>query len=269
MNRSIATPDPWHTLQRFTSARIGLGRAGASLPTRALLDFGMDHALARDVIYTPLDTDKLAQELEQSGFCTRRAWSQAKDRIEYLHRPDLGRRLDTACIEGLRESAAAPRRLTVIVADGLSSYAPAEHALPLLDELKSRLAEWALDDVVIATQARVALGDQIGSLRRAEAVAVLIGERPGLNAADSLGVYLTYSPEVGRTDADRNCISNIRPAGLSYAQAAHKLVYLLNGARSLGGTGVRLKDASGDGPAEVPEIAPSSWRSRTSSSSGP
>ena len=269
MTRSIATPDPWRALQRFTSARIGLGRAGASLPTRALLDFGMDHAQARDVIYTPLDADKLAAELAGSGFRTRRAWSQATDRTEYLHRPDLGRKLNAACIEGLRESAPANRRLSVIVADGLSSLAPAQHALPLLLELKLRLADWELDDVVIATQTRVALGDEIGSLRRAEAVAVLIGERPGLNAADSLGIYLTYRPVVGRTDADRNCISNVRPAGLSYAQAAFKLVYLLNGARALGGTGVRLKDASDDDPGSAGGMPPSSWRSKTFPSRGP
>lgn len=269
MTRSIATPDPWSTLQRFTGARIGLGRAGASLPTRALLDFGMDHAQARDVIYTPLDTDKLAQQLEQRGFCTRRAWSQAADRVEYLHRPDLGRRLDAACIVGLRETASASTRLSVVVADGLSSLAPAQHALPLLGELKARLGDWELDDIVIATQARVALGDEIGSLRRAEAVAVLIGERPGLNAADSLGVYLTYAPAAGRTDADRNCISNIRPAGLSYAQAAHKLAYLLHEARALGSTGVRLKDASDDDLDGAREIAPSPWRSKAFPSRGP
>lgn len=269
MTRSLARPDPWSALQRFTSARIGLGRAGASLPTRALLDFGMDHAQARDVIYTPLDADKLATELAQNGFRTRRAWSQATDRVEYLHRPDLGRRLNAECIEGLRESAPTLRRLSVVVADGLSSLAPAQHALPLLLALKTRLSDWELDDVVIATQARVALGDEIGSLRRAEAVAVLIGERPGLNAADSLGVYLTYSPMVGRTDADRNCISNVRPAGLSYAQAAHKLAYLLNGARALGGTGVRLKDASDEDSGSAGGGPSSSWRSKTSSLRGP
>lgn len=269
MTRSIATPDPWNTLKRFTSARIGLGRAGASLPTRALLDFGMDHALARDVIYTPLDSGELARELERSGFRTQRAWSQARDRMEYLHRPDLGRRLDAACVEGLRERAPVTRRLSVILADGLSSIAPAQHALPLLYELKLRLEDWELDDVVIATQARVALGDEIGSLRRAEAVAVLIGERPGLNAADSLGAYLTYGPFVGRTDADRNCVSNIRPAGLSYAQAAYKLAYLLNEARVLGGTGVRLKDASDENSGVARESLSSLWKSRAFLSRGP
>lgn len=257
--RPLATPDPWSTLSRFTGARIGLGRAGASLPTRALLDFGMDHALARDVIYTPLDTEKLARELEASGFSSKRAWSLAKDRAEYLHRPDLGRRVDAACVNGLRARASGTRLLTVVVADGLSSLAPATHALPLLRELAQRLDDWELDDVVIATQARVALGDEIGSLRGAEAVAVLIGERPGLNASDSLGAYLTYKPFVGRADAERNCVSNIRPAGLSYQQAAYKLAYLLQEARALGGTGVRLKDASDELSSGV---LPHAWKTR-------
>lgn len=244
MMKPLATPDPWNSLSRFTGARIGLGRVGASLPTRALLDFGMDHALARDVIYTPLDAEKLARELEASGFRTRRAWSRARDRDAYLHRPDLGRRLDAACVDGLRDGGGGKHRLSIIVADGLSALAPAQHVLPLLRELRLRLGEWALDDVVIATQARVALGDEIGNLRDAEAGVVLIGERPGLNASDSLGAYLTYRPFVGRVDAERNCISNIRPAGLSYENAAYKLAYLLEEARALGGTGVRLKDGS-------------------------
>lgn len=261
MNRSLAISDPWSALSRFTGARIGLGRAGASLPTRALLDFGMDHALARDVIYTPLDTDKLALELEESGFRTKRAMSRAKDRAEYLHRPDLGRRLDASCVDGLRERTSPARRLSVVVADGLSSLAPAQHAQPLLRELCPRLEEWELDEVVLATQARVALGDEIGRLRGAEAVAVLIGERPGLNASDSLGAYLTYRPFVGRTDAERNCVSNIRPAGLSYGEAAYKLAYLLQEARALGGTGVRLKDASDEVSGGV---LPQAWRTRSS-----
>ena len=259
MMKPLAMPDPWNSLSRFTGARIGLGRAGASLPTRALLDFGMDHALARDVIYRPLDAERLARELEASGFCTKRAWSQATDREAYLHRPDLGRRLDAACIGGLRDGTSGAHRLSIIVADGLSSLAPAQHVLPLLRELRSRLGEWELDDVVIATQARVALGDEIGSLRNAEAGMVLIGERPGLNASDSLGAYLTYRPFVGRVDAERNCVSNIRPAGLSYENAAYKLAYLLEEARLLGGTGVRLKDASDEASGGA---LPNPWKSR-------
>ncbi|HEU5340903.1 ethanolamine ammonia-lyase subunit EutC [Edaphobacter sp.] len=246
MSNPLVTLDPWQTLRRYTPARIGMGRVGTSLPTKALLEFGMDHAHARSVISAPLEIGHLARELERSGFHTIHARSRSKDREEYLHRPDLGRRLDPACVEGLRPQSSAVRRLTVVVADGLSSLAPMQHALPLLLILRQQLPEWDLDDIVLATQARVALGDEIGELRGAEAVVVLIGERPGLNAADSLGAYLTYRPCIGRTDAERNCISNIRPTGLTFEQAAHKLAYLLRKARLLGSTGIHLKDDSDD-----------------------
>ncbi len=244
MTRSIATSDPWKTLSRFTQARIGLGRVGSSLPTAAMLDFSMAHAHTRDAIHASFPADDLAQKLEHAGFATGRAWSQAKDRAEYLHRPDLGRRLSPACMEGLQPLTGSTRRISFVIADGLSSLAPAQHALPLLMALKPQLASWDVDEIVLATQARVALGDEIGALRGAEAVVILIGERPGLNAADSLGAYLTYKPRVGRSDAERNRISNIRPAGLSYERAAYKLAYLLHAARALGATGVQLKDDS-------------------------
>jgi ethanolamine ammonia-lyase small subunit len=253
MTKSLTNPDPWRTLARFTPARIGLGRVGSSLPTEAMLDFSMAHAWTRDAIYTALQTEELARELESAGFLTCRAWSRAKDRVEYLHRPDLGRRLSADCIDNLHPHADSSKRLSVVIADGLSSLAPSQHALPLLKCMLPQLIEWEMDDVVIATQARVALGDEIGALRGAEAVVILIGERPGLNAADSLGAYLTYKPHIGRTDAERNCISNIRPAGLSYERAAHKLIYLLHEARVLGSTGVQLKDDS-DGVARLGEV---------------
>jgi ethanolamine ammonia-lyase small subunit len=246
VTESLATPDPWQTLSRFTQARIGLGRIGSSLPTAPMLDFCMAHARARDAVHTPMQTDQLTREFEDAGFLTRIVWSQAKDRAEYLRRPDLGRRLSPACIKNIQMPVSSIRRLSFVVADGLSSLAPALHALPLLKLMRPHLTEWDLDAIVIATQARVALGDEIGSFRDAEAVVVLIGERPGLNAADSLGAYLTYKPHVGRSDAERNCISNIRPAGLSYERAAHKLLYLLHAARVLGSTGVQLKDDSDD-----------------------
>jgi ethanolamine ammonia-lyase small subunit len=244
MSKSLVEPDPWRVLSRFTPARIGLGRVGPSLPTAAMLDFSMAHARARSVIHSPLDVNHLAQELESFGFATRRAWSQAEDRTQYLHRPDLGRRLAAECVDELRSGPNSDRRLSVVIGDGLSSLAPAQHAAPLLRILAPRLTGWEMDDITIATQARVALGDEIGSLRGAEAIVMLIGERPGLNAADSLGAYLTYKPYVGRSDAERNCVSNIRPTGLSYEHAAYKLLYLLHGARRLGGTGVQLKDDS-------------------------
>jgi ethanolamine ammonia-lyase small subunit len=204
----------------------------------------MAHARARDAIYTAFQADVLALELERSGFSWIKAWSRAKDRPEYLHRPDLGRRLATECVSKLQPLSRSDKRLTVVIADGLSSLAPERHALPLLKLLKRQLVDWELDEIVLANQARVALADEIGWIRGAEAVVILIGERPGLTAVDSLGVYLTYKPHVGRSDAERNCISNIRPAGLSYEEAVHKLIYLLREAKVLGATGIHLKDDS-------------------------
>jgi ethanolamine ammonia-lyase small subunit len=247
MKHDLVTAEPWHALSQWTSARIAMGRAGASMPTQAVLEFGMDHARARDAIHTALDTDRLRLELEQAGFNTLPAWSRARDRSEYLRRPDLGSSLDSSCIEALTlNNPAPPGKLTVVVADGLSSLAPASHAVPVLRCLRDGLVDWQLDHIVLATQARVALADEIGQLRGAEATLILIGERPGLKSPDSLGAYLTYRPCVGRMDSQRNCISNIRPAGLSYDIAVFKLLHLLTQAKSLGATGVALKDDSDD-----------------------
>lgn len=204
----------------------------------------MAHARARGAIYTTFHSDSLALELKQAGFPSLEVRSRAKDRPEYLHRPDLGRRLSTDCIRRLQPQSHSAKRLTVVIADGLSSLAPAKSALPLLEILRPQLLEWDLDQIVLAHHARVALGDEIGMIRGAEAVVILIGERPGLISTDSLGAYLTYKPYVGRSDAERNCVSNIRPAGLSYEQAAYKLIYLLREARLLGATGISLKDDS-------------------------
>jgi ethanolamine ammonia-lyase small subunit len=231
-------------LARWTEARVGLGRVGASAPSRAVLEFGLDHARARDAIHAGMPVERLATELEGEGFGVLRVQSEVRDRVEYLRRPDLGRRLDEGSRALLGGSEAKSRRLTVVVADGLSALAPASHAVPVLRLLREALEGWELDDVVLATEARVALGDEVGALRGAEAVLVLIGERPGLKSFDSLGAYLTYGPRVGRTDAERNCVSNIRRAGLSYEEAVYKVLHLLAGARLLGVSGVRLKDES-------------------------
>ena len=212
------------------------------MPTQANLDFQRDHALARDAIYAALDADGLEAQLRHLGFGVIRARSMAQDRREYLCRPDLGRSIATECIDVLRPERPAKNLLTIVVADGLSSKAAERNAAALIACLREGLEGWSLDDVVVATQARVALGDDIGELRGAEAVLMLIGERPGLTSPDSLGAYLTYEPRVGRTDADRNCISNIRPAGLSPELAASRLKHLLRGARALKKTGVALKD---------------------------
>jgi ethanolamine ammonia-lyase small subunit len=212
------------------------------MPTQANLDFQRDHALARDAIYTALDGDALEAQLRQMGFGVIRVQSMARERREYLSRPDLGRSVGKECIDALRIERPAKNLLTIVIADGLSARAAERSAAPLVACLREGLEGWSLDDVVVATQARVALGDAIGELRGAEAVLMLIGERPGLTSPDSLGAYLTYQPRVGRTDADRNCISNIRPEGLSVEVATLRLKHLLRGARALKKTGVALKD---------------------------
>jgi len=242
-------PDPWHGLRQLTAARIGLGRAGDSLPTQALLDFGLAHAAARDAVHVPLDVAALMAALAARGLATIEVGSQARDRSEYLRRPDLGRQLDEASREQL---AARPERAgdcVLVLADGLSARAVAEHGPALLEALLPRLAGWSLPPVVIARQARVALGDDIAEALGARQVVMLIGERPGLSSPDSLGAYLTQAPHRGCTDAERNCLSNIRPAGLPPVEAARRLAHLMGAARALGASGVQLKDDSG--PARI------------------
>jgi ethanolamine ammonia-lyase small subunit len=229
-------PDPWSALRASTPARIALGRAGASLPTREVLGFGLAHAKARDAVHHALDVERLLNELKDHKPVSVR--SAAPDRATYLTRPDLGRRLSDSQLKGNAE-------VVVAIEDGLSAIAVQTHAVPLLNELKKVSDRWRSVPVVVATQGRVALGDEIGERMKAKLVVVLIGERPGLTSPDSLGVYLTYSPKVGRTDAERNCISNVRPQGLGYAQAARRLDWLASAALARGVTGIGLKDESG------------------------
>lgn len=255
--RSVpGAPDPWHALRRHTSARIALGRSGDSLPTSALLEFGLAHALARDAVHLPLDVAALATELEAAGLPHLAVHSQAGDRSTYLRRPDLGRLLAPDSRASLEKAAssATPPDLAFVIADGLSSLAVTRHALPLLQASLELLPDWSMAPVIIAEQARVALGDAIGQVLGAGTVVVLIGERPGLSSPDSLGIYLTHGPRPGLSDADRNCISNVRPEGLPYAAAARKLAYLLAGARRLGRSGIALKDDSG--PEGAASLAP-------------
>jgi len=229
--------NPWQALRALTQARIALGRAGSSMPTTAQLEFQLAHARARDAVHRPLDAAALGP-----GFLL--AQSQCADRATYLQRPDLGRRLDQASCARLAAAAPASCDLALVVADGLSALAIEQNARFLLDALLPRLAQdgWSLGPMVLVQQGRVAIGDQAGALLNARAVVVLIGERPGLSSPDSMGLYLTWGPRSGLTDADRNCISNVRPAGLGYAEAAHRLHYLLNQARTRGMSGVGLKD---------------------------
>ena len=247
------TPDPWTDLRELTAARIALGRVGVSQPTQALLEFGLAHAQARDAVHTPLQIEPLTTDLQADGWRVLRVHSRAPDRAHYLRRPDLGRRLDEASaqmLSGPQQTAGThgSELLVFVVADGLSATAVQRHARPLLQAARSALAgsAFTLGPVVIAEQARVALGDEVGQCLGAQAVVLLVGERPGLSSPDSLGIYLTWAPRVGRMDSERNCISNIRPDGLPPAQAARILAGLLAGARRLGATGVALKD---DAPA--------------------
>lgn len=242
-----ATTDPWQDLRRHTAARLALGRAGASMPTDEILRFGYAHAQARDAVHVALHVDELATALQDTGVETVQVHSAATDRAQYLLRPDLGRRLDTDSAERLRARAAGTPAcdLVIVIADGLSSLAIHRNALPLVDAIRTHIpAGWTLGPVVIAEQGRVALGDEVGELLGARMVAVLIGERPGLSSPDSLGIYLTSAPRVGRHDAERNCISNVRPEGLDIASAARKLWWLATAATALGTTGVALKDRS-------------------------
>ena len=230
--------DPFARLRAMTSARVALGRCGEGLPTSAMLAFQRDHALARDVVHAVFDPERVAAALP--GRETIRAVSRAADRATYLRRPDLGRRLDPTCAAALRRG---DWDLAVVIADGLSAPAVHGHAAAVATRLVERLGAWRLAPVVLASMARVALGDEIGALLGARMVVVLIGERPGLSAPDSLGAYLTWAPAVGRLDSERNCVSNIRPPqGLAYDRAADTLAWLLEAARARGLTGVALKD---------------------------
>ena len=246
MSKDLLEKNPWSALRQFTNARIALGRAGNSLPTEPLLAFNLSHAQARDAVHQPLDADSLHEQLRASGFTTLDVHSAAPDRQHYLRRPDLGRRLADESREALALAQASIESPDVVfvIADGLSAFAAAKQSIPLIQAVCPKLTDWKIGPVVVARQARVALGDEIGELLRTRLVVMLIGERPGLSSPDSLGIYLTYAPKAGCSDAQRNCISNVRPEGLSYAAAAHKLHYLLTHARRLGLTGVGLKDDS-------------------------
>jgi ethanolamine ammonia-lyase small subunit len=242
---AAALPDCWAALRALTPARLALGRAGASLPTGEVLRFGWDHAQARDAVQRPLDIESLQRDIAALGLATVQVASRAPDRVTYLMRPDLGRRLDEKYASTLEQSPGRGCDLALVVADGLSSFAVQRHAPAVLEQIvRSVPKDWRLAPVVIATQARVALGDDIGERLGSALVAVLIGERPGLSSPDSLGIYLTWQPRIGRSDAERNCISNIRPEGLSYQQAARKLVWLCREARQMKLSGVGLKDRS-------------------------
>ena len=236
----------WRALRSFTEARIGLGRAGSALPIGEVLKFSMAHARARDAVTTRLDWGPIEKALSDLGLETLRIESAAPDRDTYLRRPDLGRQLSSASRQALAELGTSKPDLVILVGDGLSSTGVAANAVPVIEAFLplARESGWSLAPVLLATQARVALGDDAGEMLGASAVAVLIGERPGLTSPDSLGAYLTWAPKVGRKDAERNCISNIRKGGLSAEEAAFKMHWLLREAFRRKLTGVELKDES-------------------------
>jgi ethanolamine ammonia-lyase small subunit len=279
---SVVTANPWQSLRRFTAARIALGRSGVSQPTAPQLAFQLAHARARDAVHLALDSAALADALQAAcGVPCLSLHSAAASRDIYLQRPDLGRRLDDASRQALQTAAQPPSPsapaqptpaqpaplqpapshsssaqptpaqpapggydLAFVIADGLSALAIEQNAMPFLKTLMARLADdnWSLAPLVIVEQGRVAVGDEVAELLGARAVVVLIGERPGLSSPDSMGLYLTWAPKTGLTDASRNCISNVRPAGLTYDEAAFKLHYLLSESRKRQLSGVALKD---------------------------
>ena len=247
MSRGLGAPDPWLRLAALTPARIALGRVGPALPTRQVLELALAHARARDAVHAVLDRRHIAAALRDLGLGVLEVASAASSREVYLRRPDLGRRLASDSRTALATHAGEAADVALVVADGLSAAAVEAHAVPTVAALRPQLDRGGvtLAPVVIATQARVALGDEIGELLHARVSLMLIGERPGLSAPDSLGAYLTYAPRPGRTDAERNCVSNIRAGGLGYEEAARKLAWLLREALRGGFSGVALKDDSG------------------------
>lgn len=237
------TTDPCSLLKRYTSARIAIGRTGGSVTTNEWLNFKLAHAKARDSVHCEFNSEVLVNELKNLGDKVLVVDSQIKNRAEYLQRPDLGRRLDSRSIRIL-EAESQPSEVVFIVCDGLSATAIHSHATQLLTLLLSRInsKSWSIAPLMIARFGRVALEDEIGALIKAKIAVMLIGERPGLSSPDSMGAYLVYNPKCGNTDADRNCVSNIRPEGLDYESAADTIIYLLEHAMKRKLSGIKLKD---------------------------
>ncbi len=237
--------DPWIALRRFTQARIALGRSGHAIPTQALLDFQLAHAQARDAVHYPWDIHAFAGQVRDLGEQTLILDTPVSSRSEYLRRPDLGRVLTEASRTHLKNLQAGAADVALIVTNGLSSTAVERHGVPLLQAIVEgfRVRQISIAPVALVANGRVALADDIGSILAAKVAIIVVGERPGLSAADSLGLYLTFAPGPGNTDADRNCISNVRPPeGLGYADAAARLLYLTGEALRRGISGVLLKD---------------------------
>ena len=255
----VVTHNPWGKLRDFTSARIALGRSGNSVPTNELLSFQLDHAQAMDAVHCSLNIESLVAGLSDSYSILENTLeppvvvsSQVSDRLMYLQRPDLGRLLDESSWQTLNLIANEHNTdidLAIVIADGLSSVAIQNHAVPVVTRLISLLSaddehQWKFAPITIVKQGRVAVGDDVGECFNAKVVLVLIGERPGLTSPDSMGMYLTWGAKRGSKDSQRNCISNVRPQGLNYDDACERVFYLLKEARKLQLSGVNLKDRS-------------------------
>ncbi len=235
--------DNWDFLRKHTAARIALGHAGVSLPTKALLDFRLAHAQARDAVYSKMNSEKISAQLSDIELPTISIKSSAASRNDYLLNPEAGKKLDEESITILNQFTSS-YDLCIVIADGLSANAINNHSIEVIKIIHAKLKKlsWSIAPIVLADQARVALSDEIGSLLKAEIVLMFIGERPGLSSPDSMGAYITYHPEPGLTDERRNCVSNIRPEGLSYYFATEKLFYLLTEMKTRKISGVKLKD---------------------------
>ncbi|SDY34533.1 ethanolamine ammonia-lyase subunit EutC [Pseudomonas sp. NFACC08-1] len=245
--KPVDPQNPWLNLRNLTPARIALGRTGTSLPTQAQLDFQYAHAQARDAVHLAFDHQGIRAQLSERGRESLLLHSAAADRHSYLQRPDLGRRLDDVSAQVLDDYAKAHPGgvdLAIVVADGLSALAVHRHTLPFLARLEEQIVAdgWSVSPVILVEQGRVAVADEVAERLGAKMSVILIGERPGLSSPDSLGLYFTYAPRVGLTDAYRNCISNVRLEGLSYGMAAHRLIYLMREACRRQLSGVNLKD---------------------------
>lgn len=245
MNRHV-TPDPWASLRTHTDARIGLGRCGTSLPLHESLAFKLAHARARDAVHTPMDCDKIHTELKQKGYPPLLLGSKAENRAEYLTRPDKGRQLSSESAQSI-DGIQSNYDLSLVICDGLSSQAIHTSAVKVVTSFLDLVLQTDLTiaPLTLVTNGRVAIGDDIGHRLGARMVVVLIGERPGLSSPDSLGVYITINPRPGTTDESRNCISNIRPGGMTIEEGVRKISYLVEYGLQLGKTGIELKDMMG------------------------
>lgn len=249
IKEQAVTDNKWQVLRKFTEARIGLGRAGPSQTTKDLLAFQLAHARAQDAVNTPVDWRNIETLIQDSTLPFMQLHSQASDRPCYLQRPDLGRRLDASSLQQLKEwqnTYSKPIDVCLVIADGLSATAIETQAPVMLKQLLPDLKQSGFDCplICLVNQARVAIGDEIAQTLKADLVVVMIGERPGLSSPNSLGMYFSYQAKVGFTDAKRNCLSNIRPEGLSFQEASQRLIWLMNEAKLKKLSGVTLKDNS-------------------------